>query len=1037
MVMRIVIFLMGLCVFPGIFFGQEVTEPMQCPSSEELGRQLEIRSNGLLAVKGNLLKLQQGQIISVSPATLFTVDLNSPEAIRTRAQNLAAEVETKAHRDVTSHPLYQCAGESAALMTILQTILQLEQEINQLRLEFLSLPEDRRRTLLAVQEQASLHRDNLMELAEEKAEAKKTAVAADLAAQEAESLAQVAVSHDLREVQGEKAILETYRKGIAELSIVWTSELQVIAQMSQDKAETLSQDASVLSHPASSLNDLRGSYADVVQHWRDLTDEVLGQFTAPTKVRTVPELPKIREELLQRLHDHMEAQEYREVYGSARREQEKLIVLQDRLERESAGANYRLLLVAGRLRAQLIRELANREDRTPFALNNDYFRDLFREIRLIPYRPLVIVKSQLNEGRELISSGISGILTLAHRLLLLVTFLVAPFIAYAVLMRGSARLDQLRVWLIRSRHKYERGPFWALWIKRLNPYFPWLIMFTATGLAAAIVEETELESLTEILPYFRYFFLYRIFRLMVESSVIAVTAYLPKSREESVRISKRMTQTARFLGLFLLSAAYLLNATQVVARTGLFYNLVLEIVLWFTPALFAVASYWWREDLGHAARDLLPEILGKKLQQWCHSGIFLGLLASFPTLAIVLTAMGAKWLARELSEVESVKKISAQFFRHKIETAAKKQAGDGRPPPTLSSEYLAYFELGVPVDHDLLIAPECLPLGKVRESIEAWKSDARAEHTLAIQGFKGAGKSSFLKLLETTFNGAEVLSFSIPDKITDRTGILNHLSQVLGTDLSGGEEALVAWDGAIGKKILLIDDGQNLFLSRRGGFEAFRTFISLLSAGTRNIFWCVTFNSYSWSYLNAVTGGAEYFSQVLSIGRWTDDDIRALILKRHQKSNFKLEFDPIIYAAEGKRTTESLKYVHERFFELLWEQSKGNPRAAVVLWISSLKTISEHSILVGLPAPSPVRPLAGLTDDELFVIASIVRHENLTVEEARSTTSLGESTVRHALRIGIERGFLDRSSDNRYRIRPTWQAVLTQQLVSKNFVYET
>ena len=76
------------------------------------------------------------------------------------------------------------------------------------------------------------------------------------------------------------------------------------------------------------------------------------------------------------------------------------------------------------------------------------------------------------------------------------------------------------------------------------------------------------------------------------------------------------------------------------------------------------------------------------------------------------------------------------------------------------------------------------------------------------------------------------------------------------------------------KRLIIIDNLQNFFLSHRKGFEAYRSFASLLTLRTKNIFWCVSINTYSWLYLNAVNNESQIFRKVFHVQAWDDEEIK-------------------------------------------------------------------------------------------------------------------------------------------------------------------
>jgi hypothetical protein len=182
------------------------------------------------------------------------------------------------------------------------------------------------------------------------------------------------------------------------------------------------------------------------------------------------------------------------------------------------------------------------------------------------------------------------------------------------------------------------------------------------------------------------------------------------------------------------------------------------------------------------------------------------------------------------------------------------------------------------------VSPESSPEKSIIGAIESWHSGKTAEHTLAIQGEKGIGKSCLLQVIENHFEGLEVRRISVPDKITDEATLAKFFEESLGVSLSESTNPPEISVKNSKKKLVLLDEGQNLFLAQRGGFRAFRAFINLCNRPDQSVFWCVAINRYAWAYLNAVTGGSQYFRHVFKIEGWSDGDIRSLILSRHEKN---------------------------------------------------------------------------------------------------------------------------------------------------------
>jgi len=163
-----------------------------------------------------------------------------------------------------------------------------------------------------------------------------------------------------------------------------------------------------------------------------------------------------------------------------------------------------------------------------------------------------------------------------------------------------------------------------------------------------------------------------------------------------------------------------------------------------------------------------------------------------------------------------------------------------------------------------------------------------------------------------------------------------------------------------------------------------------------------------------------------------------VLLNIYAESGYRLSYDQIIMATKTKNSyQESLAFTEEQFFRILWEQSNGNPRVALYLWTQCLRYNGGKKLKVGLPEKPSFQRLVGMEDDFWFVLASLVKHENLTRKEVVSTTNIPWPRVAQSIKIGLERKLLFKSKNNRYRLHFLSQSELVRQLKIKNFIYGT
>jgi len=178
------------------------------------------------------------------------------------------------------------------------------------------------------------------------------------------------------------------------------------------------------------------------------------------------------------------------------------------------------------------------------------------------------------------------------------------------------------------------------------------------------------------------------------------------------------------------------------------------------------------------------------------------------------------------------------------------------------------------------------------------------------------------------------------------------------------------------------------------------------------------------------------FRRAIEIKDFSEKDIMSLIMARHRHTEARLAYDDIIRATQAEDDFMGEHQVEKQFFRLLWGQSSGNPRAALMLWTASLNPLPGNRLKVGLPQYPKITISKTWGDDALFVYAAIMRHENLTLGEVVSVTNLPENIVNNALGTGCDNRLLDCGPRGRYRISAIAQASLTQLLLGKNFLYE-
>ncbi len=688
-----------------------------------------------------------------------------------------------------------------------------------------------------------------------------------------------------------------------------------------------------------------------------------------------------------------------------------------------------LLLKVGKLRYQVIQS-----DNVKIK-SHVFLKDSLFELKIIPKRWINIfelkyqlIQRKFTEGRNQIRKALPEIFGI-------LLFFLLPFFV----IRGNhffvRQFDQLRNSLSDPYRFTPNRQRIAIFLQRVGPFIPILLTITALKIFSQVITKTVLSEIALLIPFILYYLYYRLFRQLTINFLILFSEFarLGKSREAKAKIFS----STKVLGRFFIFALMMLHLVSSVAGKGLLYEEIyyLSVVLGLFHYLWLVKE-WSSEIDGYMEKILYPSFINS--YQKLKSLPILSFLTRTISFLIILFHPPYNWLKERLLSLGIGKTLIAKFFQKKLESSEDLSE---KTEETLPEEYTGWFSAEKDDDENLWIHSKNQKLQDIQSELDDWLKDTSEEHSLAIYGDKGIGKTQVLRHLEGYLNEheqkPEVIVASIPPKLNTKNEVLKFLGQIVaGKELTDVYE-LLDIDSEMNKKVIILDDAQNLFLTHFGGLKAIETFFEALNVRTDNIFWVASFSTYSWVYLNQVFHKNKYFRTVFRIKGFSDEELQDYIIRRHERTGFSLSYADIIRAVRTKHGGTEVSYVENMFFRLLWEQSQGNPELAEKLWLKALKPMYGKRLKVGLPLVRSFPILHKLADDSLFVLSAIMRHENLTTPEIISVTDMKEGVVRHALRIGLENEFLIRNnSDKRYRFSVEGQYSVLNLLKAKNFIYE-
>jgi hypothetical protein len=410
-------------------------------------------------------------------------------------------------------------------------------------------------------------------------------------------------------------------------------------------------------------------------------------------------------------------------------------------------------------------------------------------------------------------------------------------------------------------------------------------------------------------------------------------------------------------------------------------------------------------------------------------------LKSFLNLLFIVVLLVFDFFISLTENLEISKKISANVFKKQIEGI---EAEDGAKT-RISDEYRGLFSLKSLENSDEYVYSSTGIENSIEKELKEWCDDISDEHSLVVYGDKGIGKTTLLKQVGERVSqndNVDIVYAKMPSKTVSISDLEKFISQLFPDVSFESGFNIYEIDNTLTKKtMIVIDECQNIFLSQNGGFAAYYYFVNLINLNTKNIFWVMSFNKYSWLYLDRAFGRTQYFRNVFELKGWSDTKIKELIMKRHRKSKFKLSYDLLISATRSQDEIDKYSSIESKFFKLLWELSRGNPRTALYLWGTALSRKNNLILNVNIPKEVDLAGIEKTPDDLLFVITHILKHENLLSHEIETTTNLPKGIVRNAIKLGLEKKFIFKDDRDRYMVDITTQYGLIKFLKVKNFIY--
>ncbi|WP_300426884.1 hypothetical protein [uncultured Thalassolituus sp.] len=594
--------------------------------------------------------------------------------------------------------------------------------------------------------------------------------------------------------------------------------------------------------------------------------------------------------------------------------------------------------------------------------------------------------------------------------------------------RLARALGELHNRLVSGSIKHKGLRAVTRFITSITPLVPWIILLWVAMLVPS--PDRDINGPGGALPLlFSVYVVYVLVNLSLEwfllSTCQGAGQYL--NAENTALLEKRSHRVTSWL----LFPWVVIALSEYLLKSAVISQLIGALVWVFSWLVISFLLRFYRESLVTNLKRLTPERFDPMLEPMASGKLSVLILPLLIPLNLVLFLQA--FVDQLLGEFPWYQRLSARWFRMKKQ-ALESEPGDD-PNERTDENYLRWFQ-SYGEENFPIISTGLGPA--ISKYFEAWHSDIDDDNVLLIAGEPGIGKKSavrrFCKEAEEKHEGLKIRKMDIPARTLDPAVLHSLIGAELGVDLSGGPAALASASDNIEPTLLVINNAENLFLADVGCLDAWRALLSLTNARAPNVFWLIVINNQSWAYLCNVFGRDYQMRNVIRVKRWTQAEIRSLILSRNQQSGYRLKYDDVLVDTRAP-ANNTLKNAEQRYFSLLWDASRGVPVTALTLWRASVVT-RRGEVTVKIPRmPSGVR-IEKSGSHQLFVFAAIVTHGSLAAAELVRVTNIPENVVRFALKAALEDEVIEKGDDGRYRITTLWYHTVVNILNRMNMLHE-
>ncbi|MCB9756552.1 MAG: ATP-binding protein [Myxococcales bacterium] len=503
------------------------------------------------------------------------------------------------------------------------------------------------------------------------------------------------------------------------------------------------------------------------------------------------------------------------------------------------------------------------------------------------------------------------------------------------------------------------------------------------------------------------------------------------------RYSEKVLRSLRLVGATALAVVALLKISGHVLGYGYLYRLVLGFS-WVCVFPIAITLLgWWRGDivetyLHYRPSGSLARAVERTRTRWYGFFVAVAAVTYLGVHAFIRLAQGF------LLGFEQSRKALAFLFRRRLERRAEAQAAE--------------IEVELPPELVRALTDEPAARGDVIDlypgmeqfdaDLAGWRASAR-HGSLLVVAEPGYGKTEWLRAACARAPGLPVHWVTLDGHCLEPAALIGQIAAALEAPPCGDAATLARWlQGQSARRVVTIDNTELLILRGVDSLRAWDELRRLLTLARDRVFWLGAMDQDPYHFLQWSRGEDECFRRVVERPHWSEEEIAELLQHRTRSAGYEPVYhDLVVGRVEGVSGDTQLVSTGREYARLLWDYADGCPRLALHCWRQSLQPDASapagegeaKTVRVRLFRRPDTSCLEELSERNRFLLASVVWHANLALDEAAESLRFPRASCEEGLELLRELGVL-RLVGDRYHVATPWLRHVNRYLRRKHLI---